>query len=92
MRKHMNIQISQIERLNKEIETRRNRTANIDIRNGWLRAKTIKNYQSEYDRIRNHMANSIVNSAGEWVLRDKLNNRKGALEKLGAQAFSGMRN
>ena len=84
----MNIQISQIERLNKEIKTRRNRTANIDIRNGWLRAKTIKNYQSEYDRIRNHMENSAM----PWLLRDKLNNRKGALEKLGAQAFSGMRN
>ena len=88
----MNMQTSQLERMNKEIETRHNRTANLDIRNGWLRAKTIKNYQSEYDRIRNHMANSIVNSAGEWVLRDKLNNRKGALEKLGAQAFSGIRN
>ena len=88
----MNMQTSQEERINKEIETRHNRTANLDIRNGWLRAKTIKNYQSEYDRIRNHMANSIVNSAGEWVLRDKLNNRKGALEKLGAQAFHVMRN
>ena len=92
MRKHMNIQISQIERLNKEIKTRRNRTANIDIRNGWLRAKTIKNYQSQYGRIRNHMANSATNNTGEWITRDKLNNRKGVLEKLGAQAFSGLRN
>ena len=92
MRKHMSMQTSQLEKISKEIESRHNRTANIDIRNGWLRAKTVKNYQSEYDRIRNHMANSATNSTGEWITRDKLNNRKGVLEKLGAQAFSGMRN
>ena len=90
MRKYMNIQSSQLERMSKDIELRHNRTANIEIRNGWLRAKTIKNYQSEYDRIRGHMANSAVNSTGEWITRDKLNNRKGALEKLGAKAFHGM--
>ena len=84
----MNMQTSQLERMNKEIETRHNRTANLNIRNGWLQAKTIKNYQSEYDRIRNHMENSTV----PWLLKDKLKNRKGALEKLGAQAFDGMRN
>ena len=88
LRKHMNMQLSQLERLNKEIETRHNRTANLEMRSGWLRAKTNKKYQSEYDRIRNHMESSAM----PWVLRDKLNNRKGALEKLGAQAFSGMRN
>ena len=92
MRKYMNMQTAQLERMNKEIEVRHNRTANINIRNGWLRAKTIKNYQSEYDRIRNHMENSAVNSTSNfWITRDKLNNRKGALEKLGAQAFDGMR-
>ena len=84
----MNMQLSQIERMNKEIETRHNRTANLNIRNGWLRAKTIKNYQSEYDRIRNHMADSAM----PFVLRETLNRRKGALERLGAQAFDGMRN
>ena len=83
----MNMQSHQLDRINKEIELRHNRTANLSIRNGWMQAKTIKNYQTEYDRIRNHMENSSV----PWVLKDKLNNRKGALEKLGAQAFDGMR-
>ena len=87
MRKYMDMQSSQLERVNKEIELRHNRTANLNIRNGWLQAKTIKNYQSEYDRIRGHMDNSATNSRGEWITRDKLNNRKRALEKLGAQAF-----
>ena len=92
MRKYMDMQSSQLERINKEIELRHNRTANLNIRNGWLRAQTIKNYQSEYDRIRNHLAGSATNNTGEWVTRDKLKNRKLALEKLGAQAFSGIRN
>ena len=92
MRKYMDMQSSQLERINKEIELRHNRTANLNIRNGWLQAKTIKNYQSEYDRIRNHMANSAVNTRGEWMTREKLKNRKRALEMLGAQAFDGMRN
>ena len=88
MCKYMNMQLSQLERMNKEIETRHNRTANLNIRSGWLQAKRINNHQSEYDRIRNHMENSAV----PWLLKDKLKNRKGALEKLGAQAFDGMRN
>ena len=92
MRKYMDMQSSQLERLSKEIELRHNRTANLNIRNGWLRGQTIKNYQSEYDRIRNHLGNSAVNSTGaEWITRDKLNNRKRALEKLGAKAFNIMR-
>ena len=87
----MDMQTSQLERMNKEIEVRHNRTTNLNIRNGWLRAKTIKNYQSEYDRIRNHMANSAVNSTGEWMTREKIKNRKTELEKLGAKAFDVMR-
>ena len=92
MRKYMDMQSSQLERISKEIELRHNRTANLHIRNGWLRGQTIKNYQSEYDRIRNHLGNSAVNSTGaEWITRDKLRNRKAALEKLGAKAFNIMR-
>ena len=87
----MDMQTHQLERMNKEIEVRHNRKANIEIRNGWLRAKTIKNYQTEYDRIRNHMANSAVNSTGEWMTREKIKNRKTELEKLGAKAFDVMR-
>ena len=89
MRRRMNMQSSQLERINKEIELRHNRTANLNIRNGWLRAKTIKNYQSEYDRIRSHME---TNSVMPHVLRETINRRKQTLERLGARAFDGMRN
>ena len=88
MRRRMNMQSSQLERINKEIELRHNRTANLNIRNGWLRAQTIKNYQSEYDRIRSHMENSAM----PHVLRESINRRKQTLERLGAKAFDGMRN
>ena len=87
LKTYMNMQSHQLDRINKEIELRQNRTANINIRSGWLRAKTIKNYQSEYDRIRSHMANS----ATPFVLRPTLHLRKAALERLGAQAFDGIR-
>jgi uncharacterized protein (DUF111 family) len=86
--KHMNMQVHQMERLNKEIEVRTARRANLDIRNKWLQAKKIKNYQSEYDRIRSHMADSSV----PFQTREKLKDRKSFLESLGAQAFDGIRN
>ena len=83
----MNMQTHQLERLNKDIETRVNRAQNLYIRNKWLQQKTIKNYQSEYDRIRGHMENSVM----PYVTTTKVKNRKTELEKLGAQAFNGMR-
>jgi uncharacterized protein (DUF111 family) len=84
--KHMNMQLNQLERMNKEMEVRSTRKANVDIRNKWQQAKNIKNYQSEYDRIRSHMSNSAV--PHETVAR--ISGRKSVLEKLGAQAFDGM--
>ena len=85
--KHMNMQLKQLERMNKEMEVRSTRKANLEIRNKWHQAKNIKNYQSEYDRIRSHMANSAV----PFETVQRLNNRKSVLEKLGSQAFEGMR-
>ena len=85
--KHMNMQLRQLERMNKEMEVRGTRKANLEIRNKWHQAKNIKNYQSEYDRIRSHMANSVV----PFETVQRLNNRRSVLEKLGAQAFDGMR-
>ena len=82
----MNRQTKNLERMNKEMEVRAGRRANLEIRNKWHQAKNIKNYQSEYDRIRSHMANSVV----PYVTKQQLNSRKSVLEKLGAQAFDGM--
>ena len=81
------MQLHQLERMNREMEVRSTRKVNLEIRNTWQQAKNIKNYQSEYDRIRSHMANSSV----PFETVERLNNRKTVLEKLGAQAFDGMR-
>ena len=85
--KHMNMQLKQLERMNKEMEVRGTRKANLEIRNKLEQATHIKNYQSEYDRIRAHMANSVV----PYETVQRLNSRRSVLEKLGVQAFDGMR-
>ena len=84
--KHMNMQLRQLERMNKEMEVRGTRKANLEIRNKWVQSKNIKNYQSEYDRIRSHMANSAV----PFESVERLQSRKSVLERLGAKAFDGM--
>jgi uncharacterized protein (DUF111 family) len=84
----MNMQVHPLERLNKDIEVRSARRANLDIRNKWLQAKKINNYQSEYDRIRNHMADSSI----PFQTREKVRDRKSFLASLGAQAFDTIRN
>ena len=85
--KHMRMQLSQLEAMNKEIEVRHARRANIDIRNKWQQAKTVKNYQSEYDRIRSHLGNSSM----PYVTKQTVMNRKKTLEALGAKAFDFMK-
>ena len=83
----MDMQLHQLERLNKDIQVRASRTQNLDIRNKWLHAQKVKNYQSEYDRIRSHMNDSVL----PYHTTTQVKNRKKALEKLGAQAFDTMR-
>ena len=70
--KHMRMQLAQLEAMNKEIEVRHARRANIDIRNKWQQAKTVKNYQSEYDRVRSHLGNSSL----PYVTKTAVMNRK----------------
>ena len=84
--KYMKMQTNQLERMNKDIEVRKSRRENIDLRNQWMRAKTVKNYQTEYDRIRNHLANT----ATPGITRQQVINRKKVLEGLGAKAFDFM--
>jgi hypothetical protein len=83
MKKYTNKQLSQLEALNKQIEIRSARHHNIELRNQWMRAKTIKNYQSEYDRIRSHLNDSTLPGA----TREMIVKRKTTLEGLGARAF-----
>ena len=82
-RNYTNQQVSQIEALNKEVEVRNSRREIIELRNKWMRAKTVKNYQTEYDRIRNH----LNNTATPGITREQATKRIKVLEGLGARAF-----
>ena len=44
--KHMKVQLSQLEGMSRDAEVRQARRANIDIRNKWLQAKAVNNYQT----------------------------------------------
>ena len=85
--KHMRMQLEQLGAMNKEMEVRQARRSNIDIRNKWQQAKTVKNYQSEYDRIRGQLGNNSLPYTTKLVIM----NRKKTLEALGAKAFDVMR-
>ncbi len=77
------MQTKQLQFMNEQIEARASRQQNIAIRNKWMQAKTAKNYQTEYDRIRNHLENSIL----PHETKEKVKNRKRDLEALGARAI-----
>ena len=83
LKKFNTIQLKQIEEMNKQIEARVSRRHSINLRNEWMHAKTVKNYQSEYDRIRNHLEHSTT----PGITREQVIKRKKTLESLGAKAF-----
>jgi uncharacterized protein (DUF111 family) len=82
------MQLSQLEAMHRQVEAHRNKKKVIELRNKWMQAKTVKNYQSEYDRIRNHMSNTSI----PYRTTPEIENRKAVLEKLGAKAFDGIKN
>jgi hypothetical protein len=55
-----------------------------------MQASVAKNYQTEYDRIRNYIETHSV--AAPVTTLDTLNNRRRTLAGLGAQAVSGIQN
>ena len=54
------MQTKQLEQLNHQIEVRASKVKNLALRNQWQQAKTIKNCQSEYNRIRNHLNDNTL--------------------------------
>jgi hypothetical protein len=54
------MQTKQLELLNQQIEAKSTRMWNLALRNKWQEMKNIKNYQSEYDRNGNHLANNTL--------------------------------
>ena len=80
------MQLNQIEHLHSMIEARQNRTASVAFRKEMLEKKKVKNYQTEYDRIRAH----LEDSATPHLIRSHVQSRADQLRALGARAVSGI--
>ena len=63
-----------------EIKARKTKSALIHLRKNWLEKQRVANYQNEYDRIRGILSNSVTGQ----LTKDRLNERKLNLEKMGA--------
>ncbi len=81
--RHSKMQTKQLQHMNAQIEARSARTQSIATRNQWMQAKTSKNYQTEYDRIRSHLENSIL----PHETKEKVKNIKRELRAMGARAL-----
>ncbi len=76
-------QLSQIKYLNDAADASLNRSKSLALRKTILDSQKVKNYQSEYDRIRNH----VENSATPFRNQASLKNRTDHLKRLGARAI-----
>ena len=76
-------QLSQIKYLNDTEDAFLNRSKSLALRKTILDSQKVKNYQSEYDRIRNH----VENNATPFRNQASLKNRTEHLKRLGARAI-----
>ena len=60
MERYSTLQLSQLKHLNAQIEARLTRTKSVALVNEWRQKQIMRNYQSEYDRIRNELLNSAL--------------------------------
>ena len=80
------LQLEQIKHLSDHIDAYRTRAASVALRKEILEKQNVRNYQSEYDRIRNH----VENSATPALTRNHLTTRPAHLKTLGAKALDTM--
>ena len=60
MERYSKLHLSQLKHLNAQIEARLTRTKSVALVNEWRQKQNIRNYTSEYDRIRNELSNSAI--------------------------------
>ena len=83
---YQRMQLSQVKYLNDMADAFQNRTKSLSLRKEILEKQRKRNYQSEYDRIRNH----AENSATPALTRNHLTSRVAHLKSLGAKALDTM--
>ena len=80
---YQRLQLSHVKYFNEAADAFQNRTKNTALRREILEKQKKRNYQSEYDRIRNH----VENSATPALTRNHLTARTAHLKTLGAKAL-----
>ena len=76
------LQLEQIKHLSDHIDAYRTKTASVALRKEVLEKQNMRNYQSEYDRIRARLEDSAV----PYKTREGLRIRTAHLKALGAKA------
>ena len=84
MEKYSKLQLRQLNVLNKQIEARLTRTKSVALVNEWREKQNMRNYQSEYDRIRNELSNSAI----PFQTQEGLKKRTNELEKMGVKIYN----
>jgi hypothetical protein len=84
MERYSKLQLNRLMQVKKENEARLARTTSIALTNEWRQKQNMRNYQSEYDRIRNELSNSAL----PFKTQENIKKRKVELEKLGAKIYN----
>ena len=84
MEKYSTTQISHLKEVHKQTEARLTRTKSVALTNDWKQKQRVRNYQSEYDRIRNELSNSAIS----FQTQEGIVERKVAIERLGVQIIN----
>lgn len=86
IKRFSNMQLGEVQRLNGLVEARQQRASSVAFRKEILEKKKVYNYQSEYDRLRAHLADTSIPYQTREGVRDRTNH----LKALGALAVSGI--
>ena len=87
IQKHITNRLHYFKNLQKQLDAHATKASSIALRKQWLEKQKKVNYQSEYDRIRSEIAQSVFHGGGSTT---SLKNRQKELEALGAVAVSGI--
>jgi hypothetical protein len=83
---YQRMQLNQAKYLNDQAEIFQNRTKSTHLRRQILQKQQSRNYQTEYDRLRNH----VEGSASGTITKQHVTDRVAHLKKLGAKAVDGI--
>jgi hypothetical protein len=84
MERFSKLQLHQLKAVQKQTEARLARTTSIALTNEWRQKHNMRNYQSEYDRIRNELSNSAL----PFQTQENVKKRKVELEQLGVNIYN----